>query len=122
MFLLHEQVDHIHFILELYNFMSALRAEAYDQTTIAQIEEFQSTIMHFDEAYDLDSLTGGPSKCHCHSKKDNQGSDLHGSGTSDHTMEQLKTYGYILKLDYIEDKGGLLAPLTRVWCRITCLR
>src|SRR5258708_13818180 len=98
--------------------MSALGKESRDEDLSEQVHGLKRSITDHRNAYGLESLTSKRPRA---SRRDNHGSGQHGggSGTGGHAMEmeQLEMHGYVVIPDIIEDKGGRIEPLIRVWCK-----
>jgi hypothetical protein len=99
--------------------MSALGKESRDQDLSDQLQGLKRSITDYRNAYGLDSLM--TSERSRPSRRDNHGSGQYGSGsgTGGHAMEmkELEMHGYVVIPDVIEDKGGRIEPLIKVWCR-----
>jgi hypothetical protein len=116
LFKLNQQVDRVRFTLELYNLLSALDKEGYNEDTMSKIGLYRQSLLSYRDSFGLPSVTGRPAKNPQTDKRDNRDSNNHGTGSGGGAIEQLEFHGYALMPDYFEDEGGRMEPLIKV-CR-----
>ncbi len=101
-------------MLEIYNILSALGKEEYNDMAEV-IEDYEDQLADYSQKHDMKRLSYRGTKPPTNGRE-NRGSDNRGIGGGEGTMEQLQSHGYTVIPDYFEDESGRWETLIKVRC------